>query len=285
MPDRSDKQHVNFFTWTYDDGSQTHLLPADEGAFSLEGISHAAKVATHYIAEGRVRHRAPFSEKFDIYIAPPQPGSWTADFIMSLSKPDTWAGAVAGIALTSFAAVPIYAYKLLRRIANRATGVLPSSDETSIIEEVYQGNFDALVDAATPSLTRAHRVIRSSNTTLQLKKDDLALQFDLSTKLYIETNFVDDHTSEAVGNTAGYSVNQRTGRIYMDELRRTVPFLLHREAPERASVALARSLEAYASTRAANSDLVFRYQGTRAQDGRLKKILIFDARFAFGVSS
>lgn len=271
------------FQWTYDDRSGSNLIPAEDGANSLEGIAHAATISAHFLAEGKVRYRAPYSDKFEILAGPPRAGSWITEFYIALQRPDTWAGAAAGLALTGVGAAPIAVFKLLRRISARATGVPVENDGTERFEDAQHGTFDALVEAATPSLTRAHRAIRSRRTTIRLSTKKLSFEFDRETKDYIETDIREDGSSEARGNTSGYSVNNRTGRFFMDAIQRTVPFILDVNAPPSASVALARSLEAYASNRLANSDIRIRYRGTRAHDGRLKNILIYNAVFGFGL--
>ncbi|MDR6624856.1 hypothetical protein [Caulobacter segnis] len=267
------------FTYRYEDGTDRHLLPADEGSWSLEGIAHAATLATHFLVEGKVRHRAPYSDKFRIYIAPPTAGSWETQFVLALASPEAWAGAIVGGAI----GIPTLAFKLLRRIGNRATGVTPKNDETKAIEERHQGSFDALVEAAEPSLIRAHRVITSDRTTLDFSAGSFKFSFNKETKTYIETNVVDDQPSAAVGNVASFNVNRRTGRIFIDNLGRSVPFLVHKDADHGTSIALARSLENYASTRLANSDLRLRFRATRAPDGSVKRVVIYSAQFLFGI--
>jgi len=266
------------FVYRYDDGSDEHLLPADEGAWSLEGMAHAATLVTHFLVEGKVRHRAPYSDKFRIFIAPPTSGSWETQFMLSLASPDAWAGAIAGASIS----LPVLAFKLLRRVGNRATGTATKADETAAIEQRHPGNFDALVEAAEPGLVRAHRVV-TEHTNLTFSAGSFSFSFDRHTKEYIQTNELDKNTTKAVGNVASLNVNSRTGRIFLNELGRGVPFLVHKDSDPQTAVALARSLENYASTRLANSDIEITFRATRAADGTIKKILIYSAAFLFGV--
>lgn len=267
------------FVYRYDDGSDDHLLPADEGGWSLEGMAHAATLVTHYLVEGKVKHRAPYSDKFKIYIGPPKAGSWEAQFMMALRSPEVWAGAVAGASI----GLPTLAFKLLRRVSNRATGVATKSDETRAIEEANPGTFDALVEAAEPALIRAHRVVTTQSTSLNFSAGAFQFAFNRETRSYIETNEFDEQASRSVGNVASFNVNRRTGRIFIDELGRGVPFLVHKDAEQSTIMALARSLENYASTRLANSDVTIRYRAKRAADGTIKNIVIYAANFTFGV--
>lgn len=266
------------FVYRYDDGSGDHLLPADEGAWSLEGMGHAATLVTHFLVEGKVRHRAPYSDKFQVFIAPPTSGSWEAQFLLSLASPEAWAGAIAGAAI----GLPTLAFKLLRRVGGRATGVPVPDDETAAIEQAHSGNFEALVEAAEPGLVRAHRVV-SRETEITFSAGGFSFGFNQSTKEYILTNELDIYASSSIGNVASLNVNRRTGRIFLNELGRSVPFLVHKDAGPQTAVALARSLESYASIRLANSDIVVEYRATRAADGTIKKILIHSATFIFGI--
>nr|WP_314528507.1 hypothetical protein [uncultured Brevundimonas sp.] len=267
------------FVYRFDDGSDDHLLPADEGAWSLEGIAHAATLVTHFLVEGKVRHRAPYSDQFRIYVAPSRPGSWEVEFMMALRSPEVWAGAIVGASIS----LPTLAFKLLRRVSARATGVPSRNDETKALEERHQGTFDALVDAAEPSLVRAHRVITNDRTTLSFTSKAFQFEFNRETRKYIETNIKDDHSQVTVGNVASLNVNRRTGRVFIDELGRSVPFLVHKDADDGTMRAMARSLENYASTRLANSDLTIRYRSTRAADHTIKRIVVYSANFMFGV--
>jgi hypothetical protein len=232
------------FVYRYDDESDEHLLPADEGGWSLEGMGHAATLVTHFLIEGKVRYRAPYSDKFQIYISPPKAGSWEAQFVIGLISPEAWAGAAVGASLS----LPTLAFKLLKRVSRRATGQPTQNDETKAIEEAHTGTFDALVEAAEPALIRAHKVIKSKRTNLTLAAAGMKFEFNSETKSYIETNIIDQSTSRSVGNVASLNVNRRTGRIFIDELGRSVPFLVHRDADSDTMISLARSLENYAST-------------------------------------
>lgn len=268
------------FVYRYDDGTGDHLLPADEGGWSLEGMGHAATLVTHFLVEGKVKHRAPYSDKFKIFIGPPQAGSWEAEFMLALRSPEVWAGAAAGASI----GLPAMAFKLLRRISNRATGVTPKNDEAKAIEEAHSGTFEVLLEAAEPALLRAHRVITTENTTVSFEKGPYKFQFNRETKRYLETNIFDERSTTAVGNVASFNVNRRTGRIFVDDLGRGVPFLVHKDADRDTIVAVARSLENYASTRLANSDITIRYRAKRAADETIKSIVIYSARFTFGIS-
>jgi len=200
--------------------------------------------------------------------------------MIALRSPEVWAGVAAGASV----GLPTLAFKLLRRVSARATGVPTRADETKALEERHQGTFDALVEAAEPSLVRAHRVITSQKTTISFKRKAFEFEFNRETKKYIETNVLDDRASRTVGNVASLNVNSRTGRIFIDELGRGVPFLVHKDASDGTMRAMARSLENYASTRLANSDLTIRYRATRAGDGTIKRIVVYSADFMFGVS-
>lgn len=243
-------------------------------------MAHAATLVTHFLVEGRVRHRAPYSEQFRIFVAPPRAGSWEAEFVIALKSAEVWAGAAAGASI----GLPTLAFKLLRRVSARATGAATKKDETAAIEERHQGTFDALVEAVEPSLVRAHRVITDRKTTLSFTTKAFAFEFNQETRNYIETNIKDDHTRRTVGNISSLNVNRRTGRIFIDELGRTVPFLVHKDADEGTLRAMARSLENYASTRLSNSDLTIRFRATRSADESIKRIVIYSAEFMFGVS-
>jgi len=268
------------FKYEFEDGTDRPLLPADDGAWSIEGMAHAAIITAHYVFEGRVRLRAPYSDKFRLYIAPPRAGSWTTDFMLAMQRPDVLAGAVAGFGLSTVPGV----FRLFKRLANRATGVESGVDISQRFEDERTGDFDALVEAVEPSLVRAHRVISERRTTVKASLGPAHFTFDRRTKAYIENIVTDQReTSERV-NVASYNVNRRTGRVYFERLQRTVPFTISREAPPRTEIALGRSLDNYATNRMVNRDIDITYRAKRAEKGgRIKSIVIYDAQFIFGV--
>lgn len=265
------------FIYSFDNGRDEVYLPADEGAWSLEGFAHAARLTAHYFVEGKIRRRAPYSDEFRILIAPPRAGSWVADFIIEFTKPDIWAGGVAGFALGGVPGV----FRMLRRLASRATGQEPESDGSEQFEEAHSGTFDALVEAVEPSLARAHKVIRDHKTTVTASLGRLSFSFDQHTREYIETSVIDPGASQAVGNVGSYNVNNRTGRMYFNNLGRTIPFSLHRDVDQETEIALGRSLQNYTENRLANDDIRIQYRAVRAADGRIKRIVINRAVFLF----
>lgn len=264
----------HFFTYEYRPANGGNLLPGDEGSWSLEGIAHAATITTNYFVEGRVRRRAPYND-FRIFIGPPRAGSWAADFFVQLQSPGTWAGVAAGLSVN----VPTI-FRVLKRVADRATGTVPSQDGSEQFEAAHQGTFDALVEAVEPSLIRAHRVIESSST-LSIKAGTANFTFNRKAKEYIETSIKDPGPSMGVGNVASYNVNARTGRIFFEALGRTVPFSIAKDARQGTESALGRSLESYASTRLSNKDIRIEYIPVRAGDGTIKRIVVTAALFLF----
>lgn len=265
------------FSYIYDDERDEVYLPADEGAWSLEGFAHAATLTAHFFVEGKIRRRAPYSDEFRILIATPKAGSWATDFVIQFSKPEIWAGAVAGFGVGGVPGL----FRVLRRLAARATGQDPVNDGSEQFEEASSGTFDALVEAVEPSLARAHKVIRDERTTITASLGRTSFSFDRHTREFIETSAVDLDASRAVGNVASYNVNNRTGRIFFNNFGRTVPFTLARDVDQGSEIALGRSLQNYTEHRLANDDIQIQFRAIRAADNRIKRIIVTRAQFLF----
>jgi len=255
------------------------LLPADEGAWSLEGMAHATTLITHFALEGKIRRRAPYSDKFRLLIGPPRNGSWVADFFIQLAGSEVWAGAAAGAAVSSVPGL----FKLIRRISKRATGQEDQDDGASVLEKGKPGTFDALVEAVEPSLLRAHRVIHNERTHIEIRAGGVSIEFDRSTRRYLEMTEIDDAPRIIMENVASYNVNNRTGRVFINQLGRTVPFQLIKEIDKNSEISIAQSLQNYTVNRLANSDLEIRALAKRAYDDRIKSVVIVSARFVFGI--
>jgi hypothetical protein len=246
-----------------------HLLDAYTGSESIAGISRSLALVAHYAATGIVRHRLPFSEDLGFYIEAIEPGSFNWRYaLIGVAAPTIGLGlATNGI------------YDLGKLVLSRATGQETTQIDTQVsrIDAVRGGDIDALVEAVGPALKRGHSGIGDTANQIVIVNGDnnnTLITFDAASKDYISQT-VDGTIDYQDVSISALNVNDRTGRAYFVDLHRTVPFLIAREAEPKTMSVLSRGLNNYANKNGATINI--RFKRLNAIDGRLKRIIIYDA--------
>ena len=239
-----------------------HLIEAYFGSESLSGMSRAATLVAHYAATGEVRHRAPYSDDLQFFLEAPANGSLQ----FPLSVIARTAGALGNHRKK-------LAIALLSLILARATGQAPESALTIGDQIVKSGDVDALAEAAAPGLLRAHAWINDAAKSIKFDHDAGPVTLTAATKIYMETEYLGDRNSQDV-SVAALNGNSKIGRVYFNELNRTVPFKVAKEAAGRTVANLSRYLVHYVNKSGATVNID--YQPVYFPDDRLKRILIFD---------
>jgi hypothetical protein len=248
----------------YDGGeADQHVIEAYYGAESLTGIARAAVLVAHFADTGEVRHRAPYSSHLQFFLEAPQQGS--------LEFPLRLAAKVAGQIGKHKEKLAI---ALLALVLTRATGQASEQNLSVGDQFVGSGDVDALAEAATPGLLRAHSWIDDIGKTISFHDEQHpAINFNSATKTYLESEDFGDRNATDV-SVAALNANSKIGRVYFHGLGRTVPFKVAKEATNRTVSNLSSYLTQYVKKTGATVNID--YQPVYYADGRLKRILIFD---------
>jgi hypothetical protein len=78
---------IKFFIQYQGQDADNHLLPAHEGARSLEGMTWAFNLITNYAATGRIQKRGALDGRTRLYITPSRQGSLIQQVIAVLTEP------------------------------------------------------------------------------------------------------------------------------------------------------------------------------------------------------
>jgi hypothetical protein len=241
--------------------AEEHRLEAYDGIKSLDGIIRVARIATHYAATGEVRFRAPYTDLLDTHISITQEGSFEMLF-EQVSK------------ITHGAAhAKRKADALLNRVIRRGTGQAEHENLAVDDEVIPSGDIEAMVEAAEGGLKSAHRWITSGNKRIYVNDDQGEVELNSETRTYVEDVEMGQEVTRDV-SVAALNVNNRTGRVYLHDEGRTVPFLIHRQAEGRTITTLSTFLDEYAHKTGATVNI--RYRPMVHIDGRIKRIIIFD---------
>jgi hypothetical protein len=245
--------------------ADSHGIDLYEGSESISGIGRAANLVSHYVITGDVRFRAPYTNRIKYLLTGAEEGSLTilVSEVIRLKK-----GADA-------AAAKLRSSTLLRHVIRRATGQEDHGSLQLADEEVPAGDIDVLAEAITPALQRAHRWIDQKEKTVDIILDEIkSTEFNIKTKKYLENeehDKIDDIQDVSVG---ALNVNSRNGRVFFQDLGRTVPFVVPKNATDRTIPTLSRYLTQYAERTGATVNI--RFRRVKYMDGRLKRIIVSD---------
>jgi hypothetical protein len=219
----------------------------------------------HYVATGDVRFRAPYSNQLQYQIGGTENGSLKI-IVKEISRLANDAQA---------AAQRLRASKLLDRVLRRATG---QAQQIALIADgldVSEGTVDALAEAATPGLQRAHRWIDTGGKSITFEPESgQPFRFTPETKEYLETEVVGPAEDVQDVSVGALNVNSRNGRAFFHDLGRTVPFWVPRDATDRTIPTLSRYLTQYAEKTGATVNI--RFRRITYPDGRLKRLIVSD---------
>lgn len=262
------------------DVADRHLLPAYEGAQSIEGIARTITLVSHYAVTGEVRKRYPFDATARPYIRPPQAGSFEALFALFTDPNTRMVSTLGGTLAVSVAGALIV--ELMKLVAKRAVGQEHVSENAHIqhVERQRAGELEALIDAVEPSLKKAHTVINhGAGNIVIVSGDHNIVQFDPGTKEYISSKVHDQRRRQLAVSVGMLNANTRNGRVFNADLGRTVPISVSREAEPRTLPNLAWSLQRYSARnmRQLNSLVNIVFETESSTDGIDKRYIVFDA--------
>jgi hypothetical protein len=246
------------------DEAKQGLVELHSAGESLSGIGRVGELVSHYVSTDEVRFRAPYSNSLQFYVSAAQQGS-VRFVVKEVSRLKN---------KVSAAAAQADAKKLLRRVIRRGIGKADSSSLKLSDKTVKSGEIDVLAEASEPALRRAHRWI-APGRKIDLDINNLEdVRFDVNTKDYLEFEEIEPVDTASDVSVAALNVNNRTGRVFMSDLGRTVPYKVLKDAHARTVPNLAKYLTQYAEKTGATVNI--RFQSILTADGRLKRVLISD---------
>jgi hypothetical protein len=104
------------------------------------------------------------------------------------------------------------------------------------------------------------------------------VNFNSDTKRYITTTLRTDLPRTKLVSVGMFNVNTRYGRVYDYEHRRTIPFIVHRQAEARTMGNVGTSLNRYARG-TLDKDVMIKFIAETDVDSRAKRYILLDAWF------
>lgn len=258
-----------------------HVLPAIEGSQSLEGLSRALTLTSHYLITSTVRKKYPFDTSARIYLGPPKAGSFDAIYSL-LSDKDTF------LTTTFYGTLGVGVFgaflkDAVQLVFNRLIGKdhKPTTDELKRMLDAKPGDFEALGEAVEPALVRAHSVINNGAGTINIISGGTnIIHLNEASKTYLSTTLEDNQVRQKAVSCGMLNVNTRNGRVYDEELQRTVAIKISKNATPTTMTALAESLQRYSSRKfgISGSEVIISYTFEADQNGIIKKYIVLDAQ-------
>ena len=243
-------------------------LEAFAGIESAAGIARSLTLIAHYAATGKVRQRFPFDDAAQFYLVATESGSFRWKLVLSV------AGSLA-LGITSDGI-----YDLSKLVFSKAIGEEPDglSQQINDLNKRRSGDIDALVEAVEPALKKGHYGIGETANKIVIRENDshnVVIEFNASSKNYLLSS-LDADVGEQDVSISALNANDRTGRAYFLDLKRTVPFRVSKDADGDTMGVLSSSLDRYVNKHPAPIRL--RFRRIEAVDGRLKRIVIYGAQ-------
>ncbi|MBD3771654.1 MAG: hypothetical protein IE925_16115 [Rhodobacterales bacterium] len=261
------------------DYADENKVPAYNAVHALYGISRGIIIPSHYLLEGKVRHRNISSEKYELFLKPPQKGSFEA--LLELCF-------VAGSVIASNPlAVSISANLITETVmtAVKMTIGRSTKDAEKELTEVGipPGDLGAIAAAIEPALRQSHTIINNGVVNINLiSSAGGSVTLDQSSKNYINT--IRNEGTRRVGllSVGRYDANSRTGGAFDPQEGRIIPFSV-RQSIDRESIAtILRSQSDYAlgmfDPDVDGSYVAFLFERVVDIDGTVKRIEVFKVR-------
>lgn len=261
------------------DVADQHQIPAYEGSQTLEGVGRSILLIGHYLAEGHIRKRVPFSKGVQVLLRPPRPGSFEAIFGFSVDPQMVtgafeWLGGAAGTGV-----VGALAYDLIKKTISTVIGAshTPTTQALQDLDAKRGGDIDALADAIEPSIRQAHNIIGNGARNVHIYQGPVTItNFNSRTKDYVNTTIKSEKPEVKLVSASMYSANTKNGRVFDLELNKTVPISIISESNPRTPSVISSSLDSYVARRTDNK-IYIKYYADKDSEGRVKRYRITDA--------
>lgn len=251
-----------------------HSIPAYEGSQSVEGIARSLVVVSHYLATGEVRFRKPYQSGIQIEMEVPRKGSFEAIYSI-LYQPEAlvFGGSIVGGITANII------YDFLKLILKKGVGEDSDINTDEVLEQDSErgGDIEALIDAITPSLSRGHSTIgKNVPGVFIIQGDNNIVNLNNKTKNYIDSEIKNNEIEIQDVSVASYNVNSKYGRAFFHDLKRTIPFILDKDADIGSGGVITSSLNKYAM--GIPSDITIVFRRIIAMDGTTKRITVLEAK-------
>lgn len=235
----------------------------------------------YFAQNGEIRRRNFKDLDLVLNLKTTRPGSYEFVFEFSQFAPYLVEAYGSGLANAS--------WKLIETVFKRATGLIGSSEieDAESDGRINAGDLGALIQAAEPSVRRAHSVVNhgSANVNIFINGDANRIVLDAESKEYMYESIFNDETRSQRFLVTSFDGRNRTGRLFDLEQEQAFTFDLLAEANRRSLTVIVDAARAYALREKGkfdeNMEAVCAFTSVDAPDGRQKRLKVFAAAKGF----
>lgn len=256
-----------------------HRVPAYEAVQALYGLSRGILIPSHYLLEGKVRHRNISSDKYSLYLQTPRKGSFEAILQLCVVTGAAIVSTPMGQNVTS----NLISEAIMAAIKMTVGVGLTKKEQQSTDKAIPPGDLAAIAAAIEPALKQSHNIINNGVININLISSAGGnVTLDQSTKNYINTNHREGLLQVGLLSVGRYDANGKTGGAFDPEEGRIIPFSVRTDI-DRASVAtILTSQQRYALGQfdpdEDGSYVAFQYERIVDIDGKVKRIEVYKVR-------
>ncbi|WP_296425244.1 hypothetical protein, partial [Yoonia sp.] len=258
-----------------------HEVPAFTALDSAHGISQALMMVLNFAQTGEIRRRNFKDLNLELNLVATKEGSF--EFVFEFAQYAPYLAEAYGKGLANAS------WKLVETVFKRATGI-SGADEIEDAESdgrINAGDLGALIQAAEPSIRRAHSVVNhgAANVNIYINGDDNSVVLDATSKEYMYESIFNDETRSQRFLVTSFDGRNRTGRLFDLELEQAFTFDLLAEADRKSLTVIVDAARAYALREKGRFDekmeAVCAFTSVDAEDGRQKRLKVFAAASEF----
>jgi len=271
---------INFNAKFDGQDADSHQVRAYDSISALYGITRGILIPTHYIVEGKVRHRNIQSENYNLFIKPPKQGSVDFPFELIVVSASVLANhpVVTGVATNIIS-------EFITNSMKRAVGKIDKINPNSIDDNIDEGAKDAIAAAMEPALRAGHKIINNGVVNLTINSGGGNVIFDHSTKNYLNNFDISPFPKTRLMSVSSYNANSNTGGAFDSEEGRVIPFFLSKNPDAATLRTISDSQSAYIEFKISedNADrerafIAFQHYEIRDVNQKLKRIKVIKAR-------
>lgn len=249
---------------------------------SMLALSQATTMVLHFGDTGTIRRKNFAKLGIDLRLKDTREGSF--EFLLEYKSEAAYlAGFVANAAAGGLT------WDLMKGAIQRVIGGAGSGavDQLESHPDFKDGDLGALVQAIEPAVRRAHGAINRGATKIVISVEggEDEVVFDERSKAYLLENMVNDTIRTQRFMVTSFDGRARTGRMFHLEDEQAYTFELSKNANYKALEVIADAAYAYALRSSGQFDqrleAVFRFSSIDAVDGRIKKIVVYQAATSF----
>ncbi|MGM3217857.1 hypothetical protein ACSQ5K_24215 [Pseudomonas sp. PhalM4] len=228
------------FKISYTGGSADEgLLDIYDASVSTQGLARALSITTHaFVNDGQIRKRAERVKGAKVYLHPPRKGSFEELVTIVFSDPVVQAigGSVIAAAFWDF----------VKWTWSEAVGQQhrPQTPFVKRLEDRVEPLIGEIGIALESPMASLHRPIENSaNMEISISRPKVGeiVRLNQATMAYVNILDEEDPEDGIIGNVTKYNILSGYGRVFVDELDKTVPFDLDEDVSADEKALLTRS--------------------------------------------